>query len=48
MIIAPKAYWDRLRLRFLALDAGIATKAAVRRPPTFFTPKATMIAIEPK
>ena len=48
MIIAPKAYWAKVRLRFLAAEAGIATKAAVKRPPTILTPKATMIAIEPK
>src|SRR4030042_80892 len=48
MIIAPKAYWDKFRLRFLAVEAGIATKAAVKRPPTIFTPKATMAATQPK
>ena len=46
--IAPKAYWAKFRLRFLAVEAGIATKAAVKRPPTIFTPKATIIAMEPK
>jgi len=46
--MAPKAYWAKFRLTFLAAEAGIATKAAVKRPPTIFTPKATMIAMQPK
>jgi hypothetical protein len=44
--IAPKAYWNIFPLKFLALHAGIAVKAAVKRPPTTFTLKATMTAIE--
>jgi hypothetical protein len=47
-IVAPKAYWNTFRLRFLALQDGIATKAAVKRPPTIFTPSATITAIKIK
>jgi hypothetical protein len=45
-IIAPKAYWDKFRLRFREAAAGMATNAAVKRPPTIFTPNATIIAIK--
>ena len=48
IIVAAKAYWNRFRLRFLALQAGIAAKAAVKRPPTIFTPNATITAIKIK
>ena len=46
MTIAPRAYWNMFRLMFLALQAGIAAKAAVRRPPTILAPNATITAIE--
>ena len=48
MTIAPKAYWNTFRLTFLALQAGIAAKAAVKRPPTILTPNATITAIKNK
>ena len=46
MAVAPSAYWNIFRLRFLALQAGIAAKAAVKRPPTILAPNATIMAIE--
>ena len=46
MTVAPKAYWNIFLLKFLALHAGIAASAAVKRPPTTFTLNATITAIE--
>ena len=41
-----KLYWNKFLLKFLEVEAGMATSAAVKRPPTIFTPKATKIAME--
>jgi hypothetical protein len=38
-------YWARFLAKFLDAVAGIATMAAVRSPPTTFTPKAAIKAI---
>ena len=41
--VLKKLYWNKFRLKFLEVEAGMATKAAVKSPPTIFTPKATVI-----
>jgi len=42
---AKNLYWTRFLAKFLDVTAGIATIAAVKSPPTTFTPKATIKAI---
>ncbi len=37
--------WNKFLLKFRDVAAGIATKAAVKSPPTIFAPKATIMAI---
>ena len=38
-------YSTKFLLKFLLVAAGIATSAAVSKPPTTFTPRATIIAM---
>ena len=44
----PKEYSFKFLLKFLAVAAGMITKAPTKREPTIFTPKATIAAIESK
>jgi len=44
----PKEYSFKFLLRFLAVAAGMITKAPTKREPTIFTPRSTIAAIESK
>ena len=44
----PREYSFKFLLRFLAVAAGMITKAPTKREPTIFTPRATIAAIESK
>ena len=44
----PKEYWKELLLIFLVVKAGITIKATGSSPPTNFTVRDTIIAIEDK
>ena len=44
----PKEYWKELLLKFLAVKAGITIKATGNNPPTNFTVRATITAIQAK
>lgn len=46
IIKAPKEYWERVLPKLFEAEAGITNIATVKRPPTIFTSKATIKAIE--
>ena len=43
-----KEYWNKFLLKFLLVQAGMATSAAVINPPTILTPNATIRAMQLK